>query len=192
MKTVIITSGWQQSADDARYDYVAEAYVAKGFRVVRHSPVWDARPVTDWARDLQEMAQDHSDDGVALWGFSLGGMMSLLVASQVRCESIVLGSPSGFFREYMPLIDPEYLVGWSPEQLEAYRTLSLADTIGKIKTAKKFVIAGELELAEWPSYRQEISDLKAARYDVRLAAGAHHDCSTPSYVEAVQAFIANL
>jgi|GEM_PF-3382124 len=192
MKTVIISPGWNQSSDDGRYDFIANAYRDKGYEVVRYSPQWDGRTMTDWVDGLIRII-DKTDGDAALWGFSLGAMASLIVSAQRPVISLLLCSPSGYFKEYLPLIDDRYLSQWSKRQLDAFDVLSLYGIVEKMQSKDNYVLAGDLEIEEWPSFRRIVDDLKALdKFNVRIIKETHHDFSMSNYRQAISEVIDNL
>lgn len=192
MKTIIISPGWNQSSNDTSYDFIAKAYEGKGYQAMRYSPQWNGRTMTDWVDGLIEMI-DKAEGDVALWGFSLGAMASLTASTHRRITSLVLCSPSGYFKEYLPLIDSKYLSQWNDRQLSVFESLSFVDIADKVRVADSYVLAGELELEEWPAFRKVVDDLKATgKFKVSIIKEAHHDFSAPNYRLAISEAVGNL
>lgn len=192
MKTVIISPGWNQSSKGARYDFVSDAYIANGYKVIRYDPQSGDSTVIDWANGLKEII-DTTEGEVALWGFSIGSMASLIVSSERPVSSLLLCSPSGFFKEYLPLIDDKYLKNWNHSQMDAFESLSFIQTVEKLQSKESYVFAGELELEEWPSFRKVVDDLRNTdKFSVKVIDETHHDFSAPHYRQAICDAINNL
>ena len=192
MKTAIISPGWNQSSKETRYDFVADAFTAKGYKVIRYDPESGGNTVINWVNGLKAII-DRTEGEVALWGFSMGAMTSLIVASERPISSLLLCSPSGFFKEYLPLINDKYLVNWKDNQLGVFKSLSFVQTVKKLQSKESYVFAGELELEEWPSFRKLVDDLQATnKFDVKVINETHHDFSAPNYRRAICAAISKL
>lgn len=185
MKTVIISPGWNQSSEDERYDFVVAAYRDKGYKVVRYSPRWNNGTMATWVDGLTDLI-DEADGEMTLWGFSLGAMASLVASAKRPVVSLVLCSPSGYFKEYLSLIDARYLSQWNTHQLDAFKALSFHDYIQSVRSKDNYVFAGELELKEWPAFNKIVDDLKAInQFKVRVLEETHHDFSAPHYKQAI-------
>jgi pimeloyl-ACP methyl ester carboxylesterase len=193
MKSVIINPGWSQSSDNERFDFVANAYRDKGYRALRYSPSWDGRTMNDWV-DGPIRLIDQIEDEVALWGFSLGAMASLIISAQRPVTSLILCSPSGYFREHLPLIDNKYLKVWNRRQLDAFESFSIYDTVERMQSKDNYVLAGQVEVERWPEIHKVVDDLKATdKFNVNLIKDVNgDDFSTPNYQQAILEAIGSL
>ncbi|MBL8159752.1 hypothetical protein JNJ66_04805 [Candidatus Saccharibacteria bacterium] len=130
---------------------------------------------------------------MSLWGFSLGAMISLLASAERPLDTLTLCSPSGYFKEYMPLIAPEF-TGWCTlQQLAEFQTNSLMSLLERTHVRRAAVLAGDQELAAWPTFREAVSDIhQSTGWPLRIIANTHHDIDQPGYRQELQSVITSL
>ncbi|MFI5240450.1 MAG: hypothetical protein ACHQUB_01955 [Candidatus Saccharimonadia bacterium] len=192
MKHVIMSPGWTESNTWPSYIAVAETFRARGFNVTALELDWDKRNITSWASQIVEAAGKLNGE-TSLWGFSLGAMSSLIAASFVPVNNLILCSPSGFFREYFEVIPDKSWEWLGSKHKERRELLSWRDLLGSLKVDHGFTIAGEKELSLWPEFKLWTAELVGATgWDFIKVAGAGHDIGNKHYERAIKELINSL
>jgi pimeloyl-ACP methyl ester carboxylesterase len=136
-----------------------------------------------WTDELLAQLPDGAE--VTLLGFSMGAMIALMAAARVEVKNLILSSPSGYFREYAPLLTPED-ADWARTNVPEFTELSAVDAMRAARVENGFVLAGEKELALWPEFRQWVDDLSAAKgWPVTVVPGAEHEIGDTEYQKMV-------
>ncbi len=158
MKTAIIIPGWQEETSK-HHEEIAQLFHERGYeQVVIHTPNWKKASMKYFVSDfLNTISSD--GDAHTLFGFSMGAMIALVVSCTVQVDNLILCSPSGYFKEYMSLFSEEDFA-WTAKNLPDFSAYSSADILDSLRVNNGYIIAGEKELAEWPDFRQWITDLR--------------------------------
>jgi pimeloyl-ACP methyl ester carboxylesterase len=191
MKTAIVLTGRHEVTDD-RYKNIVSAFRDAGRgRTELYSPNWKRTTVGGLVNDfLQIVPKD--DQPLSMLGFSLGAMIALIASTSLEVENLILCSPSGYFKEYMPLLTQEDLV-WARQYLSDFEAYTARTVIESTNVRHGFIIAGEKELAKWHDFKQWVDDLKQQtgwRY-VKLA-NVDHEIEDVNYQRNIQLLIESL
>jgi len=191
MKTVLVLPGWHHDPAEKRYTNIVEFFHAAGFDVRTHNPDWDKRNTSDWVNDLlADLPDDKSQ--LTLFGFSMGAMISLLAATHIPVENLILCSPSGYFREYTLLLGDED-AKWAQDNIKDFEELSVSSIFKQIKVQNGYILAGDREFKQWPDFEQWIGDLKMqTNWPLTTIPDTGHEIEATGYQYAVANLIQQL
>jgi pimeloyl-ACP methyl ester carboxylesterase len=188
MKTAVILAG-RHTITDAMYQPIVSEFKACGWEQVHfYEPDWSVTNVVKLVDDfLAKLPQNSAP--LTVLGFSLGAMIALIAANKISVENLILCSPSGYFAEYSQLLTNEDRE-WANKNLEDFRDFSASTIIDRAKVHHGVVLAGEVELREWPGFRQWIADLKSqTAWQYIELPGTGHEIEAPMYQQAIKKVI---
>lgn len=184
MKTAVILTGRHEPTKE-RYEPIAQAFRQAGWeQVVTFTPNWNRRNIQAFVAEcLQKIPNDNQP--LTLFGFSMGAMLALILSSKIATENLVLCSPSGYFKEYEPLLLAEDRK-WAEEYLADFRNWSAKDSISKANVKKGCILAGEKELDEWPDFKQWINDLRTqTQWPLSVIPAMRHEIEAENYQKQI-------
>lgn len=105
MKIVYILPAFGEKPSDASYKKVAAAYRSAGYSVVQVPIIWERRTLTDWIKQATTVIEKNGPPD-AIFGFSFGALIALILASRLPVAKLVLCSPSPYFAEDLAMLPP--------------------------------------------------------------------------------------
>lgn len=191
MKTAIVLPGRPHQVSEPQYQSIVQSFEANGFRTIAHQPDWSKKNVRVWVKDLLASVPDDSTE-LTLFGFSIGAFVALLAADKVNTTNLILCSPSGYFKEYIPLLTADDLAD-AQENIQGFETLSTKTLIPKLQVEHGFILAGSKELKAWDDFRQWVGDLESQTgWQKIIIEGVEHEIESPAYQVAVKKLIEGL
>lgn len=189
MKTALILTG-KHNVTDEKYQGIIKAFEDSGWdKVILYEPNWDKHTVKELVDDFTNFVPVDSQP-LTLLGFSLGAMIALIASGTLDVDNLLLCSPSGYFREYEPLLTADDL-NFARKHLNDFKSYSAVDMINKTKAKRGHIIAGEKELAEWPDFKKWVDDLKLQTgWDYTELADVGHEIEAVGYQEAITSLLA--
>jgi pimeloyl-ACP methyl ester carboxylesterase len=191
MKTAIIIVG-KHEPTEKRYKHIEQAFRQSGWeQVIALVPDWKIRNIQ---KLVAECAQKIPDDNQPLtfFGFSMGAMLALILSNKMPAENLILGSPSGYFTEYEPLLS-ENDKKWAKEYLEDFEQWSAKDVIAQTHAKNGYLLAGEQELRNWPEFNKWIQDLHTqTNWPVAILPDTGHEIEAEPYQTCIKHIIENL
>jgi pimeloyl-ACP methyl ester carboxylesterase len=191
MKTAIILTG-NHDVTDERYQGIVSAFADAGWdKAILYEPDWQRYTVKELVDDFLGFVPEDSQP-LTLVGFSLGAMIALIASDTLDVDNLALCSPSGYFKEYAPLLTSDDL-DYARKDLSDFESYSATEVINKSKAKDGCIIAGENELAEWPDFKKWVDDLKLQTgWDYTELPGVGHEIEAPAYQEAIKGLVVNL
>jgi pimeloyl-ACP methyl ester carboxylesterase len=190
MKTALILAG-NHEATDERYQDIVKAFKYTGWdRAILYEPDRQRHTIKELVDDFLDFVPADGQP-LTLAGFSLGAMIALIASDTLDIENLAICSPSGYFKEYAPLLTAEDLA-YAQECLSDFESYSAIEVVSKSKVKNGYIIAGENELAEWPDFKKWISDLKSQTdWSYTKLPSVGHEIEAPAYQEAIKGLIAD-
>jgi pimeloyl-ACP methyl ester carboxylesterase len=190
MKTALILTGKHEITDE-RYQGIVKAFKDAGWnQAILYEPDWRRHTVKELIDDFLSFIPTDSEP-LTLLGFSLGAMIALIASDTLDVDNLALCSPSGYFKEYAPLLTGDDL-DYARKDLSDFESYSAIEAISKSKAKRGNIIAGENELAEWPDFKKWVSDLRfQTGWDYTELSGVSHEIEAPGYQEAIKSMIQN-
>lgn len=191
MKKAMVLAG-RHEVTDQRYQGIITAMADTGWDdAVLYEPDWRQHTVKALVDDFLA-AVPADGQPLTLVGFSLGAMIALIASDTLDVDALVLCSPSGYFKEYAPLLTADDL-NYARECLSDFEDYSAAEVINTSKAKTGYLTAGENELDEWPDFKQWIEDLRSRTdWDYTELPGVGHDIEAPVYQEAIKNLVVDL
>lgn len=189
MKSAIVITG-RHEATAERYQGIINYLLSSGWQdPVLYQPDWSRRSISDLVDDFLKITDVSDPRPLTVIGFSLGGMIALIASNMQPIESLILCSPSGYFKEYARLLTSDDLV-WAQKHLQDFKDYSAHTVIDESNVKHGFVIAGENELAEWRDFKVWINDLRSqTRWTYREVAGVGHEIEAAGYQSRIKQIV---
>lgn len=188
MRTSIIISG-NHEFTNARYKSIGTYFEDADFRVKFHTPDFGLNTIEKLVEEFLENVSPDDKQELTLLGFSMGAMITLVASSKIAVENLILCSPSGYFREYAPLLADDDMA-WAKEHLSDFRQWSAKETIKQAKVGHGYIAAGEKELAEWVDFGQWTNDLhEQTGWPLTIVPGTGHEIEAPQYQAAIKTIV---
>jgi hypothetical protein len=189
MKTAIILAGKHEVTNE-RYQDIVKAFKESGWdQVILYEPDWQQRTVKGLVDNFLS-SFPVEDSSLTLLGFSLGAMIALIASDTLDIENLVLCSPSGYFREYVPLLPADDLI-YARTELGDFEEYSSVEVVNKSKAKNGYIIAGENELTEWPDFKKWIGDFRAqTAWKYIEIPDVGHEIEAPAYQGAIMSWVA--
>ena len=191
MKIAVIIPGWEHNPDEIRYTNIINLFQESGFVARSYNPDWSTHDPKDWVDGLVNSLKKN-DGPITLLGFSMGAMTALLASSEIAVDTLILCSPSGYFKEYAQLLTPNDLA-WGRENIIGFEQLSAVNSIKHAQVKKGHLLAGSSELDDWGDFKQWMGDLQLqTNWQLDIVPDTAHAIEAPNYQQALATLIHKL
>lgn len=138
--TCAIIPGFGEKASDQAYRKTRRLLEKFGWRVMPIDINWSRTTMTGWLKQAEDKLKD-AKNTEAIFGFSFGAMMALLLAARHPHKTIIAASPSPYFKEILPSLPPiaEKVLG--KKRMQDFKKFSINET-KKIKGTRVHVLVG--------------------------------------------------
>lgn len=191
MKKVIIIPGLTDEVVIEPYERIAGYFKSNGFDPAVLYPDWTKKNTKDWVSAVQGLVEGGSNE-LSILGFSMGAMVALLSSTVVSVDNLILCSPSGYFKEYAPLLTDDDMT-WALENITDFQELSAKAILKKSHATKSYLLAGDRELKEWKDFRKWIGDIqRQTNWDLKTVKDTGHEIESEEYQDAVSKLVDSL
>ncbi len=138
--------------------------------------------MTSWLRQA-EMALDRAGHVEAIFGFSFGAMMALLLAGRKEFAAVIAASPSPYFRECLPRLPPiaEKMLG--KKRMRDFAKFSMTE-VNKIKSGRIEILVGSDDFPPLIAATKKLHRMIADSATLTVIPGAPHDLNDSRYLKA--------
>lgn len=184
-KLALIIPAWKHSATDTAYTNIAVTLRAAGYQVISQDIAWRHSTFAEWQATITS-ALTQTTPPITICAFQLGAMATLVAASKIPIENLVLCSPSGYFKEYSDQVLPIERRWMGDARKAEFMQLSGQAVLQGIQVKHGYIIVDEGEFVGRPAYKQWIDDLiKTTGWPLTLVSHEQYGISSPGYQRAV-------
>lgn len=189
--TWIIIPGLGESTADKPYRLIRNHLKACGFQVIAVKINWNRTTMTDWIRQAKNLVTKATSPIVGMFGFSMGALIALAVAGDIRPKRVIAASASPYFTEALKLFSPKLMrrvkryIG-KKELAEYWKYHAKYLTLFKGRTT---FLYGEKDFEMVPKAVALLRRRMSGRSETIVAPKAPHDLSHPNYLKACLASI---
>jgi pimeloyl-ACP methyl ester carboxylesterase len=146
---------------------------------------WEETVLSDWMSQARKVIEAHEKVGM-IFGFSVGGLMAMLLSAEYVVDTVVCASPSPYLREELPFIPPMADSDYGGRLVQDLENYSV-EILKKLHAKRIEVLLGG---AEWQStldanYRR--GELIGEKLNIFTVPHAPHDVRYPPYLETIEA-----
>jgi pimeloyl-ACP methyl ester carboxylesterase len=186
--TCLIIPGYSEKTVYAPYDMARYMLEKIGWRVVPCDIDWDGHVMTDWLTQARPVltAEAHLE---MIIGFSMGAMMSLILATEYEVGTIIACSPSPYFSEDLADPHPGALRVFGESRMKDFSNYSRSN-LAKVRASSVESIIGANESPKMFESYELLQDILRDKINSQVLPDAPHQFGHEFYLPHVLLTIA--
>jgi hypothetical protein len=180
-KTAYIFPGYAERA--SAYETVRKIFARKGYRAVVVRIHWRYKTFSSYLHEFFAQYENPDEEPVVLFGFSLGAVLALLLATVLKPEHLYLCSLSPFFRENLRAQKRSTQRSLGEKKWEELQSLSLSE-LARCVTCPVDLCVGALEIGAMKR-QAGAAHRQMNRSTLHIIPGAMHDIRSGKYPAAL-------
>lgn len=184
-KPAFIIPSWKLSSTDISYRNIAAALRKEGYEVLGHDISWQSHTLTQWTAGLVGALRAQQSPAT-VYAFGTGTMIALAAAARVPMARLVLCSPRGYFKEYLPQCTPGDMRWIGDARFAEFRAVSGREQLDNLQAASGSIIIDEAELIGRVAHKHYLDDIiESTGWDVKALRRQRYGVMSPGYQDAV-------
>jgi pimeloyl-ACP methyl ester carboxylesterase len=180
-KPAFIIPDWKLKASDAAYHNVAAALRRQNYEVLGQDIIWFSSLMAQWTDELSR-AMNSQNAPATVFAFGLGGMIALAASTRVPIERLILCSPRGYYREYLPQCTPGDTRWMGDARAAEFAQLSSQELLASMQVKHGSIIIDEAEHIGRQAHKQWVGDIVSATgWEVTALPRQRYGVMSPGY-----------
>jgi len=187
MKTIFIVTGFKQKKDNSQFKWMRPFFKKAGFEVKMFAADWDYHVMSDYVTDFKKFYEKNKGKKNHVLGFSLGAMIALLSAHEIKPDKLYLCSISPYFKEDMKKLRKDWGKMIGVRRIEDFKNHSVVKAIKGLPTST-VVLYGQAEGEKFPNLKKRCEQTHDSLMKSKLVVvpESPHQIDHPEYIKAIK------
>jgi hypothetical protein len=184
-KPAFIIPDWKLAASDIAYRNIGVALREKNYNIVGQDIAWFSGKLSQWNDRLVESLRAQ-DQPATVYAFGVSSMIALAASAHKPVKRLILCSPRGYYKEYLPQCTPGDMRWIGDGRLVEFIQLSYMDVLSNMQVEYGSIIIDETEHIGRQAHKQWLDDIVAATgWQVTTLPRQRYGVMSPGYQQAL-------
>lgn len=191
-KPAFIIPDWKLPSTNIAYCNVAAALRKENYEVLGQDITWCSSLMAHWTGGLVG-AMNTQEAPATVYAFGLGGMIALAASVRKPIERLVLCSPRGYYKEYLPKCTPGDTRWMGDARIAEFNQLSAQELLKNIQVEHGSIFIDSAEHIARAAHKQWVEDIVSATgWEVTTLPRQRYGVMSPVYQNALVASVRDL
>jgi len=188
---VFIIPGFKQSPSKYEFQKIGKMFEGKSIKPIYIEIPWNNSTITDNVKFFLEKYHQSRADKKYILGFSFGAVISLLSASMVRFDTVILCSLSPYFPEDLPNLKKSWIKSIGTKRLCDFKSFDTLNIISSVNSSV-FLLYGTKEGEEIEKRAFDVFNQLNCIKEIVKINGSKHDIGDTNYLKEIKTVIEKL